>query len=111
MATPQGEWSVWHDHILLSLMHVHEHGVRSRGSRSWKDITATIKEPVVACGLGFDIEYTAIDVQVRWVEVLRNYCEHVDNNAAEKTQLDNKGADTLAPPLKENYKHELKSKR
>ena len=66
---------------------------------------------MVAYGLGLDIEYTAVDVQVRWVEVLRNYYKHVDNNAAEKTQLDNKGADTLAPPLKEDYEHELKSKR
>jgi hypothetical protein len=110
MATPQGEWSVWHNHILLSLMHVDEHGVRARGSQSWKDIAATINEQVVAYGLGFDTEYTAVDVQVHWVEVLRNYYEHVDNNAA-KTQLDNKGADALALPLKENYEHELKSKR
>jgi hypothetical protein len=66
-------------------MHVYEHGVRSRGSRSWKNITTTIKELVVAYGLGFDIENTVVDVQVLWVEVLRNYYEHVDNNAAEKT--------------------------
>lgn len=98
-------------HILISLMHVDEHGVRSRGCRSWEDIAATMKEQAAAYGLEFDLDSTAINFQIRWVEVLRQRYEHVDNDAAKKTLLDNKGADTLPPPLKEDYEHEPKPKR
>ena len=35
----------------------------------------------------------------------------MDKDAAEKTMLDNRGAYTLAPPLKGDYEHEPKPKR